>query len=131
MAFSEGTMELTYQFGNKDYVFYRGAIIKNIMSDIESSKEIDILDYTKEKILGEAYKIVIIDGNSKKTYFVENHYNMTCDDGTCYETEILSDLREVFINYIMSNKDIRDKLGNSPLKKYPYRFKWRRVKRRN
>ncbi len=123
LIFSEETMELTYQFGNKEYVFYRGSIISGIMKDINNSEEIDILSYCKEIIIGEAYKIVIDDGKNKKTYFVNNHYNMTCDDGTCYNTDILSDLREVFINFIMSNKDVRDHLGNFPMDRFPYRYR--------
>ena len=123
LSFSEETMELTYQYGNKEYVFYRVAIISIIMRDIDNSEEIDILEYRKEIIMGEAYKIVIDDGMNKKTYFVNNHFNMTCDDGTCYNTDILSDLREVFINFIMSNKDVRDHLGNSPMDRFPYRFR--------
>ena len=106
---SETKMEIILNHKNNQILCYTGKPIITIMKKLESARPALDEEIVKAAIPEGTYRLILYNENQKKEYIIQNSFWIySSDDKQVLSCDILNELRDKFILFILSEDQRKD-----------------------
>lgn len=106
---SETKMEIILNHKNNQILCYTGKPIITIMKKLESARPALDEEIVKAAIPEGTYRLILYNENQKKEYIIQNSFWVySSDDKQVLACDILNELRDKFILFILSEERKKD-----------------------